>query len=103
MNGCKIALACFMLGFLPSRMFNLRSLDVFSAVSVVNIREVRMLMYYRLMYMCVRVWLLRVDVRVMLMMMVFIVDVSMRVFQSCVPVRMIMPFSDVQPDSRSHQ
>jgi hypothetical protein len=70
---------------------------------VVSIRKMWMEVSHWCMPMHVSVLRTKFDVNIMLMLMMLVVDVFMIVFQKLMHVSMVMPFSQVQPDTQPHQ
>jgi hypothetical protein len=70
-------------------------------VTVTNVREMRVRVGNRRVLMRMRVRLVTVPLKVVCVLMVLVVPVVM--VQNFVGVRMFMPLTDMQPDSKSHE
>ena len=72
-------------------------------VPMVNIREMRVLVRHGLVSMPMAVRFLAIPSKVMRMLVVLVMSVRMRVLQRFVGVFMVMPFTQMQPDTQAHQ
>ena len=72
-------------------------------VPMVNIREMQVLVHQGLVSMPMTVGFLAIPSKVMRMLVVLVMSVLVRVFQRFVGVFMVMPFTQVQPDTQTHQ
>jgi len=70
---------------------------------MMDVREVVVRVYQRLVHMTVRVWLAAVPLEVMRVLMVYIMRMHVRVLVPLVPMRMSMPFRNVEPNTATHQ
>jgi hypothetical protein len=68
-----------------------------------NIGEMRVRVGNRRVLVGMRVRLLTVPLKVVCVLMVLVVPVPMVMVQDLVSVRMFMPLTDMQPDSKSHE
>lgn len=72
-------------------------------MSVVNIGEMRVRVGNRGVLMGMRTRFLSVPLKIVRVLMVLIVPVSMVMVQNLVSARMLMPLTDMEPDSQSHE
>ena len=72
-------------------------------VAMMQVRIVRMGVDHRFMPMRVRMRLYPVPIEIMAMLVVGVMRVTMSVIQALVRVFMLMPLTDVQPDTECHQ
>jgi hypothetical protein len=72
-------------------------------VAVMNIGEMRVRVSNRCVLVGMRVRLLTVPLEVVCVLVVLVVPVPMVMVQDLVSVRMFMPLTDMQPDSKSHE
>jgi hypothetical protein len=72
-------------------------------MAVVNIRKMRVRVGNRRVLMRVRMRFLTVPRKIVRVLMVLVVPVPMVVVQKLVSVRMLMPLTDMKPDSQCHE
>lgn len=72
-------------------------------VAVVNIREMRVRMGNTRVLMGVRVRLFSVPLEIVRVLVMLVVPVAVVVVQDFVSVKMFVPFTNMQPDSQSHE
>lgn len=72
-------------------------------VPVMDVGEMRVRMCQRLVNVRMRVRLARVDARRVLVLVMFVVNVAVCVFQSLVQMFMFVLFGEMQPDTKTHQ
>ena len=70
---------------------------------MMDVGKVGVRMSNRRMLMRMRVRLVTVPIKSMHMLMVLVVPVSMVMVQGLMSVRMLMPLTDMKPDSQSHK
>ena len=72
-------------------------------VQMMHVRGMRVFVSQALMLMAVRVWFARRITKNIRVLMMFVVDMRVRVFHGLMFVQMLVIFSQMQPDADGHQ